>query len=278
MKTIRTIMTTTRVDLHGDRLPLEALESMRGHIRSAYLPFIYNHDPRCPPLGRVIDAEIVTLDDGESALEAEVELFEEGPLPPLVGDRSIASRALPADGFLLTVDRTFSLPEFEEPVASITAMFGKPAQFEVKKALDPIAVLGIGAGMFVAGKFAGAFFSRLGTDAAVALSAKLKKIFARKHVDQTRLLKFEFEFEHNGQRCRADVILSAPTADDIDGFLADGLQQLDMILPSCLDQIDGLIRYVFAYSDGRVKLEFAVRRDAMPVLPSAHPSLDANSA
>lgn len=169
------------------------------------------------------------------------------------------------------MDRTFSLPEFEEPVASITAMFGKPTQFEVKKALEPIAVLAISAGLFVAGKFVGAFFSRLGTDAAVALPAKLKNIFARKHDDQTRLLKFEFEFEHNGQRCRADVILSAPTADDIDGFLADGLQQLDMMLPSCLDQIDGLVRFVFSYSQGRVKLEFAVRRDAMSVLPLALP-------
>ena len=260
-------MATTRVDLHGERFPLEALESMRDHIRSSYLPFIYNHDPRSPPFGRVIDAEIVTLEDGEFALEAEVELFEEGPLPPLVGDRSVASRELP-DGFLLTIDRTFSLPEFEEPVASIAAIFEKPPQFEVKKALDPIAVLGISAGLFVAGKFAGAFFSRLGTDAAAALSAKLKNIFARKHDEQTRLLRFELEFEHKGQSCRADVILTAPTAHDIDGFLADGLQQLDMMLPSCLDQIDGLIRYVFTYSEGRVKLEFAVHRDAYPVFPA----------
>jgi hypothetical protein len=125
--------------------------------------------------------------------------------------------------------------------------------------------------MFVAGKFAGAFFSRLGTDAAAALSAKLKDIFARKHAGQTRLLKFEFEFEHRGRRCRADVILSAPTGEEIDCFLADGLEQLDAMLPSCLDQIDGLIRYVFAYSDGRVKLEFAVRLDAMPVVPAAQP-------
>ena len=33
-------MATTRVDLHGERFALEALESMRDHIRSAYLPFI----------------------------------------------------------------------------------------------------------------------------------------------------------------------------------------------------------------------------------------------
>jgi hypothetical protein len=267
MKTIRRIMATTRVDLHGDRFALAALESMRDHIRSAYLPFIYNHDPRCPPLGRVFAAEIVNLEDGEHALEAEVELFEQGPLPPLVGDRSIVARELSAEGLLLTIDRTFSLPEFEEPVASIAALFGKPPQLEVKKALDPIAVFGISAGLFVVGKFAGAFFARLGTDAAAALSAKLKEVFAHREAKQTRLLRFEFE--HKGQRCRADVILSAPSDGDIDGFLADGLRQLDAVLPSCVDQIDGLVRYVFTYSAGEVKLEFAVRRDAVPVFPVA---------
>ncbi len=122
----------------------------------------------------------------------------------------------------------------------------------------------------MAGKFAGAFFSRLGTDAVAALSAKLKEIFARRKDEQTRLLKFEFEFEHRGQRCRAEVIVTAPSGDGIGGFLVDGLQQLDMMLPSCLDQIDGLVRYVFIYSDGRVKLEFAVRRDAVPTLPATH--------
>jgi hypothetical protein len=157
MKTIRSIMATTRVDLHGDRFTLEALESMRDHIRSSYLPFIYNHDPRCPPIGRAFAADIVRLEDGEHALAVETELFEEARLPQL-GERSLVIRNLPSEGLLLTIDRTFSASEFAEPVAAIAALFGNRPQLEVKKALDPIAVLGVSARLFVVGKFAGSFF------------------------------------------------------------------------------------------------------------------------
>lgn len=178
-------------------------------------------------------------------------------------------RALPSAGFLLTIDRTFSLPEFKEPVTAIADLFGNTPQLEVKKALDPIAVLAIGAGVFAAGKFAGAFFSKLGTDAASTLSARLKQVFAQKRSDQTRLLKFELYFDHKGLVRRADVILTGPTDIDIDQFLGEGLQALDRLLPSCLDPVDGLVRYVFSYSSGRLTFEFAVRRDAMPVFPKA---------
>src|SRR5574337_329837 len=165
MPTIRTIMATTHVDRHNERLSLEALQSMKRHIDSAYLPFIFNHDPRCPPLGRVVRAEITTLADGEHAIEAEVEIFEPGEQLVLDEGRAVQYRPLPGDGFVLTVDRTFSQPEFEAPVAAISAIFGTTPVFEVKKALDPIAVLGIGFGAVAAlGKFAGAFFSKLGSN------------------------------------------------------------------------------------------------------------------
>jgi hypothetical protein len=83
------------------------------------------------------------------------------------------------------------------------------------------------------------------------------------------LLRFEFEFEHRGQRCRAEVILTSPTDADIDRVLADGLRQLDLMLPPYLAQGDGRVRYVFTFVDGQVKLQFAVRRDAVPVFPVA---------
>lgn len=260
-------MATTHVDRHNDRLTREALESMRDHIQSSYLPFIFNHDPRCPPLGRTIDAEVVALADGEYALEAEVELFEPGPLPPLVDDRSIALRELPADSLLLTIDRTFSGPEFESEVRELSELFGRSPQFEAKKALDPIAVLIISAGALALGKFTSSFFSRLGENAADALSAKLKQIFSHRHNGEVRLLRLEFEFEHEGQRSRAEVILTDPTNEEIEQFLQEGLQRLDQLLPSYLDEIDGLVRYVFAYSKGDLTLQFALRRDAVPIFP-----------
>ena len=278
MRKIRTVMVTTHVDRYNDRFTHEALESMREQIRSSYLPFILNHDPRCPPLGRIIDAEIVTLADGEHALEAEVDLFEAGPLPPLVGDRSIPLRALPSDSLVLTIDRTFSRPEFESAVAEISFLFGGSPQFEGKKALDPTAVLIISAGALALGKFASSFFSRLGANAADALSARLKEIFAHRHTDEVRLLRFELEFEHMGQRSRADVILSGPTEEEIERFLQEGLRQLDQLLPNYLGEIEGLVRYVFEYSNGDLTLQFAVRRDAVPVFPRREGGLTRRSS
>jgi hypothetical protein len=78
MRIIRTVMATTHVDRHNERLPLEALQSLKEHVDGAYLPFIFNHDPRCPPMGRVVRSEVTSLADGEHALEGEVEVFESG--------------------------------------------------------------------------------------------------------------------------------------------------------------------------------------------------------
>lgn len=53
------IMTTTHVDLHGDRMSLSVLESLASQIKERYLPININHDIRIPPVGRVVDAEVV---------------------------------------------------------------------------------------------------------------------------------------------------------------------------------------------------------------------------
>lgn len=271
MRTIRTVMATTHVDRHNDRFALEGLESLATQVNSTYLPFIFNHDPRCAPMGRVIKADLIALADGEHAIEAEVEIFEPGPLPPLDLSRASPFRDLPADTLLLTIDRTFSLPEFENAVSGIATLFGHQPRYEVKKALDPIAVLGIGLGSVAVGKFAGSFFSRLGSNSADTFSMYLKKIFARKEDDQVRLLKFEFEFEHVGRHCRADIILSGPSETEIDQFLSDGLARIDRLLPDYLaPPQSGLVRYVFEYSDGRASLKFAVRSDAVPVFPKSN--------
>jgi hypothetical protein len=103
MRTVRAVMATTHVDGHNERFSLEALQSMKQHISSAYLPFTFNHDPRCAPMGRVINAEIIALADGEHAIEAEVEVFEPGRLPALDERRAVHYLELPADKLLLTV-------------------------------------------------------------------------------------------------------------------------------------------------------------------------------
>ena len=240
------------------------------HIRSGYLPFIYNHDPRCPPLGRVVDAKVTRLADGEYALEGEVEMFELGPAPPLdCSDRRMPIRDLPYNSLLPIIDRVFSGREYSEDIVELAKLLGSSPQFEGKKSLDPIAVLAIGGAFYIIGKFADSFFSRLGSNTADALSTLLKRLVAKKHTeDQERLLRMEFAFQHEDEQIVAEVILSGPNEEDIDRFIETGIQQLDQILPRYLGLTEGLVRYVFSYSEGKVTFTFAVRRDAIPIFPA----------
>ena len=268
MLRIQSIMATTHVDRHNERVSLAALESMREQIRNSFLPCDVNHDPRFAPFGRVIDAEITDLPDGEHALEGEIEIFESGPLPPLRTDRSMHFRELPRDSLVLTIDRSFSRPEFQDAVAAIAQELGTPVQRVAKKAFEPIAVLIISASSLALGNFAKSFFSRLGETAADLVAQKLKEMFSpRQTRDDVPLLRFEFEFEHEGVSRRAEVILTDPSGEDIDSFLKNGLERLDRVLPLCLGDAEGLVNYVFSYSQGDLTFSFAVRSDAVPLFP-----------
>jgi hypothetical protein len=263
-------MATTHVDRHNERFALEALELMAEAIRSGYLPFTYNHDPRRPPMGRAVDAEITPLADGEHALEAAVELFEAGPAPELdQTGRRIPVRDVPDGSLLLSIDRTFTRPEFTDAISEIAELFDSSPRFEGKKALEPIAVLTITVGAYAVGRFASSFFSKLGANAADALSARLKQLVARRQPeDEERLLLVEFAFDHERERAVAQVILSGPSEEEIDRFLQNGIHQLDELLPRCVGTAEGVVRYVFRYSEGRATLSFAVRRDAVPLFPT----------
>jgi hypothetical protein len=241
---------------------------MKEQMDGVLLPFIYNHDPRQPPLGRVVGAEIRELEDGEHAIEAEVEVFEPGDELPFDSSRAVQYRSLPGDHLLLTIDRTFSGQQFAEPVSAIGELFGSSPAYEVKKALEPIAVLGIGLGAVTVGRFASSFFSKLGSNAADALSAKLKEVFRRAEANQVHLLRIEFEFLHDGRTCRAEIIATGPSDTDIDTVLNEGLLQLDHSLPSLL--IPNVTRYVFEYANGKARLKFVVRSDSVPLFPSGN--------
>ena len=265
MRRIRSILATTHLDSHNERLTLGALESMREQFRSSFAPSIPDHDPRCAPIGRVIDAEITDLPDGEHALEVEIEAFESGPIPPLRTDRSMPLRELPRDALVLTIDRSFSRPEYQDAVVAIAQEFGTPLQFAGKKALEPIAVLTISAGLAL-GSFCKSFFSRLGENAADLVTKKLKEIFSsQQKSDDAPLLMFEFEFEYEGVSRRAEVILTGPSGVEIDSFLEEGLEYLDRVLPLYLRVSKDLVKYVFTYSQDSLDLKFAVRSDAVPL-------------
>ncbi len=73
---LKSIMATTNVDRHGDKLTKEVLKRMIEQTMSnRAIPITGQHDRTIPPLGKIIEARIELLDDGEHAIITEGEIF-----------------------------------------------------------------------------------------------------------------------------------------------------------------------------------------------------------
>ena len=78
MKKIKGIYATSNVDNHGKAFSVEALKMLVEQINNSYMPMGVEHDPRIPPIGRIISAKLIKRDDGSYAVEGISEIFEEG--------------------------------------------------------------------------------------------------------------------------------------------------------------------------------------------------------
>ena len=73
-------MTTTHLNLQGYKLGRRALEDSLETLQGRRMFFFIGHDNDEPPIGKITRAEVRQLEDGEYALWAEVELWDEAAL------------------------------------------------------------------------------------------------------------------------------------------------------------------------------------------------------
>jgi hypothetical protein len=263
---ISAILATTHVDRHNEAIALSALEDMVRLVRSAYLPMWNNHDPRLPPLGRVVAAEVRELADGEHAVEAEIELFEEGDEVPIEpnGRRAVVA-VQDSDRPTIGWDRAFAGSEDQAVVHEICTILGAEPQEQGKKALEPIAVLTI-ALTVAASNIAGGFLQKLGADAWDAAKSKLKSLFARRRAAPAQLLCVAVTVELMGELRLVEVILSEPVESDIDSLSAEVIERAIELARAATIRNPHLLRFVFSYShaDGLV-VAFAVASNGVPL-------------
>ncbi|HEY9152739.1 MAG TPA: hypothetical protein VIN60_07630 [Anaerolineales bacterium] len=69
-------MITTHIDKHNERFAPSALDDFVRSINQQYMPMGVEHDPRIPPIGRILSAHIEELEDGEYAVDGIAEMFE----------------------------------------------------------------------------------------------------------------------------------------------------------------------------------------------------------
>ncbi|MFC1916858.1 hypothetical protein ACFLX1_01835 [Chloroflexota bacterium] len=164
MKYVTARIATSHIDLHGDKLIVDALRSMVNQINSQYLPMTVEHDPRQPPQGRVISARLERLDDGEYAVETTTQIIEAGDkIEPDNTGRRMPLRKVDDESLHLVYDRSFTTPENQALIEELRYLVSGKKETEEKKALEPISVLQI-VGLFIAGGIASGLLSKIGAD------------------------------------------------------------------------------------------------------------------
>jgi hypothetical protein len=107
-------MLTTHIDKHNERITPEALRDFVRLVNQQYTPMGVEHDPRIPPVGRVLSAHIKELEDGEFAVDGIAEIFEQGQEIEFKDD----GREIPIEEFgrrlSISPDRSYREPEDEQ--------------------------------------------------------------------------------------------------------------------------------------------------------------------
>lgn len=268
MKRVKAIIATTHVDAHGDKLMLSALESMLDSLSRQTVPVQVEHDPRRPPIGKIVSGNIVELEDSEFGLEVESEIFEPSDqLPPLQSDRELPIHEYVEGRLQVVYDRSFQTGTRRELVERISQVLGSPSKEYVKKAIEPLSILIISGAVVALGQISSGFLGRLGEDAYEKLKSLLKQVFVKEQpATAETLLQLQFLAESEGTEVEVWIIATDPSAHDIDGLLGTGLETLDRALLEIVDPTVGLRRVVFEYGRDGVLLRYAIRRDGYPML------------
>jgi len=245
---------------------LSALESIIAQVKKSFVPTGVEHDPRIPPVGRLKDATLVEIGDGEYAVEGVLEIFEPSDTAvPLDLSRKMVVKNHTKETLRIDYDRNYDNPEDLIVIKEIASQFGSKPEYSVKKAVDPISCLVIG-GSFVLASLAGGFFKKMGSDAWDVLKKKLIKLLShRKEGEKEKLLVFEFTVFTASQSMLVEAVLTNPTQADLDLFVNRGLAALDRFLPNLFSQEQPLAKAVFQLKGNDLVLDFLVRADCLPL-------------
>jgi hypothetical protein len=258
---------TTQLDRQGEQAAVDALIGMAEAINSHYIPFTTQHDPRLPPVGRIIGARVEEAGDGHRALAGIVQLWDESDSEEqFAGDGRQLGVTRPSKlSFELGVDLSAQRELGVAALAEIARLAGPGAKprYHAKKGLDTLSAIVIGAGAFAVSGIAHGFLDRLGEDIYEALKGRLR-IAAQPRQAGERLVQFQCGVEGPSGTVNVDLISTNPSEGSIAFLLGDGLRQLDTLVRETIEDHPRVARIVAQIDGPRVRLLYWVRDDGVP--------------
>jgi hypothetical protein len=265
----KAIIATTALDAHNERMSLDCLKGMVEQVNTHTILMNIEHDPRIPPIGRIISGKVVNLDNNEYGVEAEIELFdEESKLEDAFKNRPLrCDDDFKLNSVRLGYDRNFDNENDRKTISDISTILKSKPQYQVKKALEPLSILEIGGG-FVLGCIASGFFSQIGSDGYNLLKEKIKNLFSEeKFGEKERLLEFSFSVIMGDRKINCKVILTNPKSSEIDSIFDSGLKEFDKIVEAQFELKRDYKLIVFEYKNGQFEPKYAVTNDGSTYSP-----------
>ena len=268
MSKVKIRMSTTHVDRHGEQMSVEVLHSMAKQINKDIIPLGVEHDPRIPPLGRIIQGEVIKLEDGHFALEGTCELFDGAELED-IGKREIKTRSFKS--LEIIADRNYRNKDDIVLLSEIKNLLNSksPIGYEIKKALDPISIITIG-GAFILGNVVNGFFGEIGADGYQLLKKKLGELFQKtKEGEKEKLFVFATTIKKGRNQIDFEVIMTNPTLEQIENFYETGIYQLEGLSKEVFDLNIPFKKITCEYPVNKLIFKFGVLKNGIPLTNEA---------
>ena len=252
------------------------LDDLKRHLATidhVIIPVYSYHDPRQPPIGRVVSGNIIGLEDGEYALDVNVELFDQDFIPAsgVTVDKRVAIVNRPDGKFGIWCDMSTLTPEKTGILREISKILETRISSRSGTGIlqEGLATLIIGIGMLPFGYIADTFSRRLGSENVHLLAGKLTLMYTIPGEDPTdSLLIFDLDVTDRQQRSLLiEVIMTNPSVKDIETLLSGGLSELDRILPPFYLSRLQPKKIVMNYCDGRFRVLYAIQEQGIPLIP-----------
>lgn len=271
METRKQIIISTHPTKRGEYFASSSFEGVVQRLNEGAAEIDVEHDPRTPPVGRMVSAKVVPLQDGHVGIEGEMQLFGEEDLGATFPLQNILLRArnYELERATLRIDEHYYLnAEARRDAEEAAKELGVRLQFHGKNSLEPPTWLTV-ALVCGLGAFATSVLTEFGKDAHKLIKRCVIGLYKKyHHQKRDNLVLFEFYVVQNGEPMVISVVLTEPSDSDIDAFLTAGLPFLDTHLPTLLQRDEPLRRLAFEFKDRELKLLYGVRKDGIPRFPS----------
>lgn len=268
MKRYTRVLSSTTVDAHGDQATVEALRDAAQTANGFYIPLNLQHDPRVPPVGRVVASSVRRAAQGHYEMIGEMELWDGTDTPESIsGDgRSLKVPSSPDHAFDVHVDlgaQEALGEDFLQELAGLAEPDARP-KYSAKKSLDLDAVLLIAIGTFPFREIGNGFFERLGADLYESLKRKLVEGLSRKKGPRSIAIVIQAGVRIGARTVVLDVIASNVRSQDITTIFDKGLASADEICSREFAIDHDSVRAAIEITNGKAAFLFRVRGDGVP--------------